>query len=481
MARASKLAKINSIDDLAARAYLLIQGLTADQFRDSTAGIQSNKIINTENELTQDVIRFEQLTGLKLETLSPSEVSYSDPDAANIAWRGVKNAMSDVANKGYDRGHMDAPNFVTQIGIMLGYLYKLLDNLEDTAKQPLLRELISKTEIIQRRVMAVDKLTLRQIEASGAVKDWRNIKNSDNLAKASISGVSSAKLIQWADQQGLYETIEPVVLDVEVDKENNISLLHKGKPFTHRITVEIKALNLITGRALSHLAKTHKKEIVDGFKAMDTALLKIPNIVANSYDPTSIKGSPSYLDHVDKLLDRAIDGELYKPFKAKTRVTKKTKKRKVKKSTVYTSQERKLKLAAKNLDRKLARKERIAQRAPIAFRLQDPRGQFNSLINVQGLINALIRTQVARNMKPPALVNRTGRFANSVNVTNLQFTREGQLTAFYTYMKYPYQTFERGYRQGNQYRDPRLLIDKSIREVAATYVHARFNIQTRRM
>lgn len=45
------------------------------------------------------------------------------------------------------------------------------------------------------------------------------------------------------------------------------------------------------------------------------------------------------------------------------------------------------------------------------------------------------------------------------------------ITAFYTYMKYPYATFSEGGRQ--QYprsRDPKLLISKSIREIAGTSV-----------
>jgi hypothetical protein len=50
-------------------------------------------------------------------------------------------------------------------------------------------------------------------------------------------------------------------------------------------------------------------------------------------------------------------------------------------------------------------------------------------------------------------------------------SREGMITAFYSYMKNPYQTFEPGYAQGSpKTRDPKLLIAKSIREIAATKV-----------
>jgi hypothetical protein len=66
---------------------------------------------------------------------------------------------------------------------------------------------------------------------------------------------------------------------------------------------------------------------------------------------------------------------------------------------------------------------------------------------------------------------RTGRFAGSAKVERMSQSREGMITAFYSYMKNPYQTFEPGFRQGSpKTRDPKLLIAKSIREIAETRV-----------
>ena len=83
-------------------------------------------------------------------------------------------------------------------------------------------------------------------------------------------------------------------------------------------------------------------------------------------------------------------------------------------------------------------------------------------------------------MGSPALNYQTGRFARSVKITNISQTRQAQMTAFYTYMKSPYQTFERGYAQGSPQRDPRTLISKSIREAAAQIMGQKFDIRTRR-
>ena len=77
-------------------------------------------------------------------------------------------------------------------------------------------------------------------------------------------------------------------------------------------------------------------------------------------------------------------------------------------------------------------------------------------------------------MKDPRLVNRTGRFAESARITDMVQTPQGFPSIGYTYMKYPYQTFEQGYAQGSPDRDPRRLIDFSIREIAAKHAIGRF-------
>ena len=98
-----------------------------------------------------------------------------------------------------------------------------------------------------------------------------------------------------------------------------------------------------------------------------------------------------------------------------------------------------------------------------------------NLISLQNLINSHLQDVVAANMGSGNSKNilnyQTGRFAASVKVEKLSQSREGMITAFYSYMKNPYQTFEPGFRQGSpKTRDPKLLIAKSIREIAETRV-----------
>ena len=103
-----------------------------------------------------------------------------------------------------------------------------------------------------------------------------------------------------------------------------------------------------------------------------------------------------------------------------------------------------------------------------------------SSINLQSLIpfiNAKLTETVIENMVYPKLQNRTGRFASSVKVLNVFETEKGFPSIGYTYQKNPYQIFEQGAGKtpwATDQRDPRKLIDQSIREIAKELIAGRF-------
>lgn len=93
-----------------------------------------------------------------------------------------------------------------------------------------------------------------------------------------------------------------------------------------------------------------------------------------------------------------------------------------------------------------------------------------NLTNLQNILSSQLTARIRQNMgdgsRRDILNYRTGRFAESVRVERLTQGREGMLTTYYTYMKYPYATFSAGGRQEfPRSRDPKLLISKSIREI----------------
>jgi hypothetical protein len=112
-------------------------------------------------------------------------------------------------------------------------------------------------------------------------------------------------------------------------------------------------------------------------------------------------------------------------------------------------------------------KKRAAARRPV-------KRDRSSIVDLIGILSNKIENTVAKNMGAPALVYRSGDFANSVEITDVTMTPQGFPSVGYTYDKYPYQTFEPGYAQGSPQRDPRKLIDASIREIAMGLAIGRF-------
>lgn len=99
-----------------------------------------------------------------------------------------------------------------------------------------------------------------------------------------------------------------------------------------------------------------------------------------------------------------------------------------------------------------------------------------SLYTVMAMISEKLPETVRKNMGAPRLENQTGTFANSVKMTDVIQTPGGYPSFGYTYAKEPYQVYETG-SSGNwssSERDPRKLIDASIREIAAGFALGRF-------
>ena len=105
------------------------------------------------------------------------------------------------------------------------------------------------------------------------------------------------------------------------------------------------------------------------------------------------------------------------------------------------------------------------------------KSEVSSILRSIAIINKELPDTVRKNMQSPQLVNRTGRFAESVRITGVVQTPKGYPSIGYTYQRNPYGVFEDGGGSApwaNGERDPRELIDKSIREIAAQMAIGRF-------
>lgn len=109
------------------------------------------------------------------------------------------------------------------------------------------------------------------------------------------------------------------------------------------------------------------------------------------------------------------------------------------------------------------------------FKTQIQTSTISNLDRLLVLINANLVERIKQNMgdgnRRDVLNLRTGRLAESVNIERLSESRQGMIMAFYSYMKNPYATFSDGGAQSSpRSRDPKLLISKSIREIAQQQV-----------
>lgn len=190
----------------------------------------------------------------------------------------------------------------------------------------------------------------------------------------------------------------------------------------------------------------------------------------NAKEPiVGLKGSDSIEEFKTKQVEYQVMKELGKTKGAKTTKTKKpkptkrmaNKPQKSKKSKVVNSSLPLAKVSKRGRPSKRARKSVI------------------SFTKLFAILKSRINPVVAKNMGSPALNYRTGRFAASVDIIDVSPTAQGFPSVGYTYMKRPYQTFEPGFLQGSPDRDPRKLIDTSIREIASQLAVGR--LYTRRL
>ena len=99
---------------------------------------------------------------------------------------------------------------------------------------------------------------------------------------------------------------------------------------------------------------------------------------------------------------------------------------------------------------------------------------------INNYINSRLAPAIRANMQGPALHNKTGTFSESAKVVGAEVTPEGFPTLLYTYMRSPYDVFDPalGKQPWNKPgRDPKRLIEKSIRDIAQELAIGRFYVR----
>lgn len=119
-------------------------------------------------------------------------------------------------------------------------------------------------------------------------------------------------------------------------------------------------------------------------------------------------------------------------------------------------------------------------------------GKLISENNLKGLLELVAKDYLIRDMKnlSAPLKYRTGRFANSLDVRGVRLLdnekgRRPEMSIFYTYMTYPYATFDpKKSSRPEMYRrpfygarNPQKHIGSALAKAARDIIHSRYNIQ----
>ena len=235
--------------------------------------------------------------------------------------------------------------------------------------------------------------------------------------------------------------------------------------------MQVRKINTGSGRQAGATLGELKNFLNPGnagmIKKMTSSLVQ-PSVILNFL---SSPGSPSWLTLVGNKIANAID-----PFKkSRDEKTYSISPVVVSQTSVKVTRSKKDKDRLKNENIKVTKF--IAELKSLDAKAKSIKIQKSTtnLVQLQNLINQSLVERVKANMgrgeRRDVLNLRTGRFAESVKVTRMTQSREGMITAFYSYMKNPYATFSQGGRQSSPTsRDPKLLIARSIREIAAAQV-----------
>lgn len=210
-----------------------------------------------------------------------------------------------------------------------------------------------------------------------------------------------------------------------------------------------------------------EKEASKDFEAQLKKLIELSMAKSGAW-PAELEGSDS---RVTKTRKKVLNSFTQKKFKSK-RVTSNIKEEKIKKSSPEAIT---FPVATR------ASLERGGEKINSGGRKVTPdkkRRSTQNLFSLMTLINQKLPEQVRKNMGSPRMENVSGRFASSVKLTSVTTTRQGFPSFGYTYRKDPYQVFEDGAMGkppwADSHRDPRQLIDASIREIASQMAIGRF-------
>ena len=366
----------------------------------------------------------------------------SVPESFN-AWSHWKKELMNVGTE-YEMGHT---NFGVSTAATTIYL-EALDRMEgtDTPEYKKLRQELKALLLAQQNL---DSFTYEQ---------WVGLNRpSPKDTEAGIAQILS-KTSKMAEKGYDITNDRKLIADIANNKADVVAI----------IEMEETAFNKWKGQVSNTFADAVKAAwISQTFGNLGDAMQDLVDEIPY------IEGSKSIIGALtEQVIDLAVSGKskAYKS-KSKAKTTHKINNKDLKKA------KKKIDALSKKGQRELRALAAVNPRAAGASGESSGTGSSQNLGKLLALLNAKLPQTVVKNMGPPGLENRTGRFASSVKATDVSRTAQGHPSIGYTYQKNPYQVFEMSHgdpRWATTQRDPRKLIDASIREIAAQLAIGRF-------
>jgi hypothetical protein len=344
----------------------------------------------------------------------------------------------------------------------LKIIHNSFKNFRDTINSAIKKEIelvLKENKVTNSKLSEVNFLTTK-------ILNWGHTRTEESIVSGKlIASLISLKGLNPSNE--VYEVISKDFIKETGQVNTQIKLtrgeLTKGDKKVLSLVIQSQYLQKVAvqyaGYNQNVLGKSEAKwnlaEAIQRNPQLKTALgindiSELPNLLLN------IKSSPSVVDSSIQLIKDTL------AKKKSARTSKSTTILNIKEPVVLKSKKVKVKL--KSGTGAIPESQQIKLQA-----------QTTNLISLQMLLDTHLQDVVSANMgdgsRTDILNYRTGRFAASAKVERLSESREGMITAFYSYMKNPYATFSDAGRQSiPRSRDPKLLISKSIKEIAAEKV-----------
>jgi hypothetical protein len=452
---------------------------------------------NIVNATVSDIRKKEQVAAKTDFILSVKNVRemYKNVTSKEISNSVARRVLRDIASA----GKLDVPAKVIRLGgsgalmfesigfdTISKYVTEVFDNLDGV------RDAYSAAsdEYLKTRMRKISESTFKDLAARRSEEEKAR-KAADNIgfgyflhkghvvslatnsAKTFKESVISANEITASQKEVLLTVLDSYISKLEKDDLASANLPNAYKqqvyakyiksPEKYLVEIQLKSDNLESGSASLPITNELRKAFSASGKELEGLLLNSP---ALGKKLLTTKGSPSMLDLIVADVVSKITGKAMKTREYVQALTK--------------IGESSRKVVVKNNKKDIAALKALKAKTKAIPLVKTPKilDEVSSRVNLASLmayINSNLQNVVSANMgngnDSRVLNYRTGRFAASAAVERLSESRQGMLTAFYSYMKNPYATFEPGGKQGSpKSRDPKLLLSSSIREIAATKV-----------